>query len=162
MLTTETVSAERPETSVDFNRDVRPIFNQHCVACHGGVKQAADLSFVYAESVLELVEPGSWQDSYLMERILLPTDDEEHMPPIDHGRPLNASEIATLKNWIESGSHWGKHWAFDDPKRHPLTEVKPKDWARKRIDGFVLSRMREAGLEPQSESSPQRWLRRAS
>ncbi len=60
---------------VDFNRDVRPIFNQHCVACHGGVKQAGGLSFVYADSVLAVIDPGSSEDSYLMERVLLPADE---------------------------------------------------------------------------------------
>lgn len=40
--------AAQDNGSIDFNRDVRPIFKQHCAACHGGVKQAAELSFVYA------------------------------------------------------------------------------------------------------------------
>ena len=48
---------------VDFNRDVRPIFVQHCTECHGGVKQAADLSLVYEESLAAVVEPGSPDDS---------------------------------------------------------------------------------------------------
>ncbi|MEO7598531.1 MAG: hypothetical protein ABIV50_06335, partial [Opitutus sp.] len=28
---------------VDFNRHIRPIFNQNCTACHGGVKMAAGI-----------------------------------------------------------------------------------------------------------------------
>jgi mono/diheme cytochrome c family protein len=30
---------------VDFSRDIRPIFNQNCVACHGGVRQKNGVSF---------------------------------------------------------------------------------------------------------------------
>ncbi len=41
-----------------LNRDVRPILNQHCVACHGGVKQAGDVSFVYRDQAMIAIEPG--------------------------------------------------------------------------------------------------------
>ena len=37
---------------VDFNKQIRPILTQYCSSCHGGVKQAGDLSFVYADKVL--------------------------------------------------------------------------------------------------------------
>ena len=37
---------------VSFNDDIRPIFAKHCVGCHGGVKQASGLSFIYRETAL--------------------------------------------------------------------------------------------------------------
>src|SRR5205814_8870948 len=33
----------------DFSRDIRPIFNQNCVACHGGVRQKNGVSFIFRE-----------------------------------------------------------------------------------------------------------------
>nr|WP_220498351.1 PSD1 and planctomycete cytochrome C domain-containing protein [Rhodopirellula sp. JC639] len=147
---------------VDFNRDVRPIFNQHCVACHGGVKQAGGLSFVYSDSVLDLIDPGSWEDSYLLERVLLPVDDDEHMPPIEHGRALNEAEIDVLKRWIDGGGEWGKHWAYVVPELGELPESETDDWSRTRTDRFVLEKMNQHGLSPQVEAAPEKWLRRAS
>uniref|UniRef100_UPI0035640DFF DUF1549 domain-containing protein n=1 Tax=Stieleria sp. TaxID=2795976 RepID=UPI0035640DFF len=147
---------------VDFNRDVRPIFNQHCVACHGGVKQAGGLSFVYADSVLAVIDPGSSEDSYLMERVLLPADEEEHMPPSDHGRSLNAAEIDILKRWIDGGGQWGKHWAFTQPQRAETRSLESDPWSRTRIDPFVLDKIKQQGLMPQVDAEPEEWLRRAS
>lgn len=163
MLLHPVTSADESESSpVDFNREVRPIFNQHCVACHGGVKQAGDLSFVYSDSVTALIDPGSWKDSYLMERVLLPPDDDEHMPPSDHGRSLNEAEIDTLKRWIDGGGEWGKHWAYTDPKMTSMPSVESSQWARKRVDLFVLDKMNDHGLTPQHDATPEQWLRRAS
>ena len=37
---------------VDFGRDIRPILNQSCASCHGGVRQKNGVSFVYREEAL--------------------------------------------------------------------------------------------------------------
>ena len=37
---------------VEFSRDIRPIFNQNCVACHGGVRQKNGVSFIFREEAL--------------------------------------------------------------------------------------------------------------
>ena len=39
-----------PQT--DFNRDIRPLFAQHCTACHGGVKAAGKISLVYRDRAI--------------------------------------------------------------------------------------------------------------
>ena len=52
---------------VDFARDIQPILNQNCVECHGGVKAAGDVSFVYEDRVVNfegksgspVVKPGN-------------------------------------------------------------------------------------------------------
>ena len=43
----DALAEENVASKVDFNQQIRPIFTQHCSSCHGGVKQAGDVSFVY-------------------------------------------------------------------------------------------------------------------
>jgi hypothetical protein len=159
--------------SVDFNTQIRPIFTQYCSACHGGVKQAADVSFVYASQVLPpdgwIVEPGDPDASLLIERIKS-TDPELQMPPPqDHPEPLPAEKIAVLERWIAEGARWGDHWSLA-----PLAQARPsaadlvgadagqQDWARQPLDGLVHARLSGAQLAPSPEADPLQWLRRAA
>ena len=119
---------------VDFNRDIRPIFNANCMACHGGVKQAGGVSFSYREQVLgkaksgrPIVVPGSPRASELMARVT--SNDTETRMPL-HGKPLASGQIALLKQWIEEGAAWENYWAFVAPKPQALPAVKHQGWAR--------------------------------
>ncbi len=153
----QSVSPER----VDFNEQIRPIFVRHCTECHGGVKQAGDLSLVYEDQVADLLEPGNPDDSYLFQRIIA-DDDDERMPPPDHGDSLSQSEIATFRRWISQGAKWGKHWAYQIPKRQTPPAVNDQTWCRQPIDFFILARLEASGLKPSRDETPERWLRRAS
>ncbi|MEX2093529.1 MAG: c-type cytochrome domain-containing protein, partial [Pirellulales bacterium] len=78
-MTVASTIATADEPDVGFNADVRPIFAEHCVACHGGVKQAGGLSFAYRDNVFAggesgqpAVVPGDLEASYLLERVTDP------------------------------------------------------------------------------------------
>lgn len=79
---------------VSFNDHIRPIFAEHCVACHGGFKQASGLSFIYRSEALAegesgeiAIVPGEPDASFLIERVT-ETDPDFRMPPEEHGPPL--------------------------------------------------------------------------
>ncbi|SMP74833.1 Planctomycete cytochrome C [Neorhodopirellula lusitana] len=151
---------------VDFNEHIRPIFNQHCTACHGGVKQAADISFVYKDQVLPpegwIVEPGSPEDSILIQRIL-EDDPDLVMPPAGHGAALPKRDIALLTRWIEQGAIWtASHWSLAAPKPQTVPEVSDSQWPSQPLDHFVLAKLHDAELKPSPPASGQRWLRRTS
>ncbi|MGB7328443.1 MAG: PSD1 and planctomycete cytochrome C domain-containing protein [Rubripirellula sp.] len=151
---------------IDFNRDVRPILIQHCTSCHGGVKQAGDVSFVYADFVLPpdgwIVEPGDPDASVLIERITTDDPDSRMPPPDEHPEPLPAEKVATLTRWIAEGAKWGDLWSMA-----PLvTDAKLPDhdfnWARESLDEFVSAGVVANALTHSPEAPPAQWLRRAS
>ena len=89
---------------VDFEKDIKPIFERHCVSCHGPEK---DESFRIddRDDALAYVEAGSSEDSDMY--LLLVTDDEEElMPPPEDGIPLTKEQIELVKNWIDEGADW--------------------------------------------------------
>lgn len=163
----EPATATKPdaERQIQFNDEIRPILTNHCTACHGGVKQAADISFARPESVLPpdgwAIEPGDPDASVLFERVV--TDDESiRMPPPEHGRSLNEKEIESLKRWIEQGATWSKHWSFEKPALPPKPKLQNGDWCRTSVDPFVLHELESNGIAPAVDESPHRWLRRAA
>ncbi len=150
---------------VRFNEHIRPIFNKHCTACHGGVKQAGEVSFVYRDKVLPpdgwIIEPGKPDESVLLDRVTS-KDPNEVMPPPDHGKPLSKHEIELLTEWIRQGAKWDAHWAYQRPVEQPVPKVKHEKWPRQLMDHFVLSRLESADIAPADEAAPERWLRRVS
>lgn len=152
--------------SVDFNRDIRPILNQNCTSCHGGVRQLGNVSFVYREEALgkgksgrPTIVPGKPAQSELIARVTT-TNLEERMPY--HAPPLSEQQITLLKQWIKEGADWEDHWAFVPPKPQALPEVMQREWPRQPLDRFVLARLEEEGLAPSPEAGKEELLRRAS
>ena len=43
---------------VHFSTQIRPILNQNCVQCHGGVRQKNGVSFIYREEALGVGKSG--------------------------------------------------------------------------------------------------------
>lgn len=161
------VAASQP--AVEFNKDVRPIFVRHCLACHGGVKQAGGLSLVTREKALAptdstdaVIVAGDVEASHLLERVT-EIDDEMRMPPAEHGRRLNDDEVATLRRWVAEGAKWEAPWAFRAPQRVvALPQAAAAGWGRERIDAFVLATLEDEGLKPWVEADRAQWLRRVS
>lgn len=153
---------------VGFNESVRPIFVKHCLACHGGVKQAGGLSFVWRETALAeadsgaaAIVPGDSTASALIERVGQ-TDDDLRMPPADHGPRLTADEVGVLRRWIDAGAQWELPWAFQPPIAASPPEVSQTAWPRSPIDRFVLARIEAEGLASAREADRRQWLRRVS
>ncbi len=89
---------------------IAPIFEAKCMSCHNVQKSKGDFQMTTYENLLQSGESdkpslttGSPEKSELYNRVSLPLDHEDHMPP-DGKTPLTENEIALLKYWIESGA----------------------------------------------------------
>jgi hypothetical protein len=47
-----------PSEKIDFNSQVKPILNNKCIACHGGVKREANFSLLFRQEALAIAESG--------------------------------------------------------------------------------------------------------
>ena len=107
------VKVEKPApVAPDFHMQVRPILEASCIECHGVEKQKGDLRLDTLANLLKggdsgpAIVPGNIDESILLERIFLPADDDEIMPP-ENG-PLSSNQQDILKRWIITGANWPK------------------------------------------------------
>ncbi len=153
---------------VDFSRDVRPLLNQHCTPCHGGVKKAGGVSFLFRESAMTPgksgavpIKPGDLENSEAIRR-LLTKDEDDRMPPAKHGPRLAEAEIATLRDWVKQGAAWKGHWAYAAPALPALPPASKSKWGRTPLDRFILAKLDAEKLRPAKEADREAWLRRVS
>jgi mono/diheme cytochrome c family protein len=169
-----TAGAARGDVPPEFDRDIRPIFKERCVSCHGPLKQKGGLRLDAGALVVQggkqgpVVVPGRGGESDLIAR-LLSGDEGERMPP--EGEPLSAEKIDLVRRWIDGGARYPKdeviakspagHWSFRPVGETPVPGVKDTAWVRNEIDAFVLARLEERGWKPAASASPGALLRRA-
>ena len=162
-------AADTLPTTIDFNRDIRPILSDNCFECHGPdkTKRKADLRLDTKESTFAVqdrsaaVVPGRRSASAMYRRIIS-ADADEHMPPTDSGRKLTPRQIALIGRWIDQGAAWQKHWSFIPPTQPALPPVRNKRRPRNGIDYFVLSRLERAGLSFSPPASRETLIRRVT
>ena len=92
-----------------FSGVIAPLLENKCVRCHGAEKSKAGLrldSFAGLQDGSDdglVLKPGNAGQSPLVQRLLLPADSDDHMPPA--GKPqLTTGEITLLKWWVNAGA----------------------------------------------------------
>src|ERR1700730_11371164 len=99
----ETTNATLQAETVRFEKEVKPLLAARCTACHGAGKAMAGLDLRTLASVLEgsrngpVIVEGAADKSPLLRKTL-----NGSMPPKGAGMPLNDSEIAMLRQWIDT------------------------------------------------------------
>lgn len=116
--------ARARQASVDFKRDVEPIFQANCYQCHSAKKASSQLRLDVKSAAMKggisgaVIIPGNGKDSRLLQRIL-GLNDEARMPM--GGLPLKPEQIDLIKRWIDEGATWP-----DDESaiRNPQSTIK--------------------------------------
>ncbi|MCF6312985.1 MAG: DUF1553 domain-containing protein [Verrucomicrobiales bacterium] len=154
---------------LDFNRDIKPLLSSKCFKCHGADEgsREADLrldTFEGATKNLDghfAIKPGNSKKSELIAR-LITHDPDDLMPPAESGKPLKPNQIERLKQWIDNGAKYERHWSFVPPVRHQPPSIQTPFWPKNEIDYFVLSRLEKDQVTPQAEADRYQLIRRAS
>ena len=96
-----------------YNDVVKPILQTKCYSCHGPNKQKGKLRMDDEQLLLKggkdgkVIEPGNAEKSEMIKRLLLPVDNEDHMPPKEKPQPTE-SQISLLHWWISNGADFSK------------------------------------------------------
>ncbi len=121
---------QEPAQLVEFDRDIRPLLSEACVACHGPAEatRQADLRLDTSDFIGTVVVPGDAEGSPLFQRLI--TDGPiGRMPPVASGRSLTADQIDVVRRWIDAGAEWGSDLAAAEVGGAPVAE-RTVDFAR--------------------------------
>ncbi len=145
-------------------RDViHPILEARCYDCHSSRKQKGELR-LDKEDLMELggkhgvvISPGIADSSTLYKRLMLPLEDEHHMPPNEKPQ-LSSSEIALIKYWIEEKALFTRQ--ISDYKNHEkittiiksLQEPPQQSWIPSELvaapDQKSFQKIKDLGINP--------------
>lgn len=138
-----TNSASVVAEKVDFLRDIHPIFEQHCIGCHGEESQGSLRldSRAYAAEGGHSGSPvlgGDITTNAILQRVTN-TDESIRMPK--DSPPLTGDEQDRLRRWVEQGTPWtdpprtarsqrvgGYELTWDN-----LRPWNPRDWTNSRF-----------------------------
>ena len=98
-----------PETDKAYEHVIAPILASRCTGCHGAIKAKGKFRLHTKEEIQksETVVGGKVGESSLIERIMLPDDDEDVMPPEGKDR-LSAEQKKIIHWWIAEGASFDK------------------------------------------------------
>ncbi len=162
----------RLSKAVDYEQEIKPIFEENCLDCHGPDKQKAKLRVDQralllrgGDSGLASIVPGEVEKSHLLD-LVKGTDPDEIMPP--KGERLSSVQTDLLEKWIEEGAVWPgqmddlaevttDHWSFQPVKRPAV----PKG-SNHPVDAFLAAKLKDADIEPNGAADARSLIRRAS
>ena len=106
LLAAPGLGQNQPAGTLDFKRDIEPIFSQRCHHCHGSAEAAGGLRLDLRESALKggssgpAIVPGDSSASRLIDLV---SGTGGMIMPLQ-GDPLSADLVDRLRAWIDQGA----------------------------------------------------------
>ncbi len=161
-----------------YNDVIKPILQTKCYSCHGVNKQKGKLRM--DDSLLlmkggkdgKVIKPGDANTSAMIKRLLLPVDNEDHMPPKEKPQP-SESQIDLLEWWISQGAIFGKRVKEinqTDKISQLLLALQKTDVTEKKLfsipegnvekaDGSVVEKLKSRGVVVLPIAQNSNWLK---
>ena len=177
-----TPSAEDAGDVAFFEKQVRPLLAEHCLACHStqAKKQRGGLLLDTRAAVLAGGDTGpavvvGKPDQSLLVQAVRYDHATMKMPP--KGK-LKANEVAVLEEWVRRGAVYPgpvagaatkggidlaagrRFWSFQPLRPVPPPAVRDVAWPKRGIDPFVLAALESRGLAPSPPADRRTLVRR--
>src|SRR5262249_21760981 len=111
------VRAPKHERKIDFARQIKPLLERSCVACHSGDKPRGRFHIDGRDAMLKggasgeaAIVPGHSEKSPLIDYVSGKVPDSEMPPRAQRKRfpALRTDDVALLRAWIDQGAEWPK------------------------------------------------------
>ncbi|MES2709731.1 MAG: c-type cytochrome domain-containing protein [Verrucomicrobiota bacterium] len=134
------LTAAAAPAAVNFRTEIWPVLAKNCVDCHRAPHKDNAGKLIEPKGKLRLdgaggimkggndgdaVVAGDPDKSSIYQRILLPLDHEDAMPPKGKGKPLSFNESELIKQWIIDGADFGG-WKGTDSGAPVAAKAAPK------------------------------------
>ncbi len=125
----------------DYNKQIAPLFNKYCNACHNSDDREGKLALDKYDELLKggkrgAVVAAGHSDQSLLVRVLTGAA-KPIMPPDDNERP-KPEEIALIRAWVDAGAK-GPQGAAPDPTILILPKIAPTAPVRRAITAIAFS-----------------------
>lgn len=119
LMSSDTVLADQRkpiqnvQEAVAYKEIIQPLLQTKCYSCHNKNKQKGGLRMDEQDLLLKggkngaVLMPGNALESEMIKRLMLPREEEHHMPPKEKPQ-LTEKEIALLHWWITTGASFDK------------------------------------------------------
>jgi ankyrin repeat protein len=113
------------EQKVDFARQIKPLLERSCAACHSGEKPRSLFRIDGRDAILKggasgeaAIVPGHSEKSPLIDYVSGNGPDSEMPPKAQRERfpALRTDDVALLRAWIDQGAEWPKGVLLSSPR----------------------------------------------
>lgn len=165
------------EKKIDFEKEIAPIFVDHCLQCHSPGINKGDVSLSSIDDLkkneyFDIADPDS---SHLIQLITSHDGQPAEMPK--DGNKLSDVQNAKIRKWIAEGAVWPEEvilrekskadaswWAYQPLKNSKPNENSnlPESWRTNPIDSFIFEKLSQKKLKPNDQANRRELIRRAT